>query len=101
MNAAEAEKKIHELLVSKNSLPARVRSKSLWNKGEFNELLAAIDFLIKEWADKDTVPKCIALAFVDIYGSFSFKDDFYSEDEQEFLEDMGILLQEKATDLFA
>ncbi len=78
-----------------------MRGKSLWNKGEFDELLAAIDFLTTEWADKDTVPKRIALAFVDIYGAFSFKDGFYPKDEQEFLEDMGIMLQEKATDLFA
>lgn len=87
--------------MSKESLPVRVRGKSLWNKGEFDELLAAIDFLTTEWADKDTVPKRIALAFVDIYGAFSFKDGFYPKDEQEFLEDMGIMLQEKATDLFA
>lgn len=101
MNTIEAEKKIYELLISENSLLVRVRGKSLWDKKEFDELLTAIDCLITGWADKNTVPKHIALAFIDIYGAFSFKDGFYPEDEQEFLEDMGILLQEKATDLFS
>lgn len=101
MKIDEAENKIYDLLVSDNSLRVRVRAKLSWEKSEFDELLAAIDFLIEKWSAKDTIPKYIALAFVNVYGDFSFRDGFYPDDVQYFLEDMGSALQEKATDLFS
>ena len=101
MNAVEAEKIVYNLLVSENSLPVRVRSKLPWDETEFNELLSAIDVLIEEWAENESVPKFIALAFVDVYGAFTLKEGFYPTEKLNFLEDMAIALQEKAGDLFS
>ncbi len=101
MNTVEAENIIYNLLLSDKSLPVRVRSKLSWDEAEFNELLDAIDFLIDAWAESKTVPKIIALAFVDIYGVFNLKDGFYPSEKLNFLEGMGIALQEKASELFS
>ncbi|NUW57581.1 MULTISPECIES: hypothetical protein [Cronobacter] len=101
MNTVEAENIIYKLLLSDKSLPIRVRSKLPWDESEFNELLGAVDFLIDAWAGSKTVPKFIALAFVDIYGIFNLKDGFYPSERLNFLEDMGIALQEKASELFS
>ncbi|EKY3200616.1 hypothetical protein RBA29_003179 [Cronobacter turicensis] len=101
MTATEAEEKVCNLLISKESLLVRVRSKLTWDEAEFDELLSAIDVLITAWADRDTVPKHIALAFIDIYSAFTFKDGFYPPEKLQFLEDMSIALQEKAEELFS
>lgn len=101
MNAIKAEKIVYNLLLSDNSLPVRVRSKLSWHENEFNELLHAIDVLTEEWTERESVPKFVALAFVDIYGAFSMKEGFYPKEKQIFLENMAISLQEKASDLFS
>ncbi len=101
MDISSAEQQVYDLLASGNSLPVRVRNKLPWTEDEFNELLQSIDVLIQGWSQEHSVPKRIALAFVDIYGAFNFREGFYPQDKLMFLEDMAIALQDKATELFS
>ncbi|MBD2793085.1 hypothetical protein, partial [Xenorhabdus szentirmaii] len=61
----------------------------------------ALDFLIDFYHEKTEIPKKLALAFVDVYGAFSFREGMYDEKMLNKLEDIGIELQDKATQLLS
>jgi hypothetical protein len=100
LNVEEALKATVDLLLGENSLPVKARCKDYISDEEVAALYNAIDILTEEYRHKDCVPKELAACFVDIWGCFSFREGFYSEEESIRLEDIGIALQEKATILF-
>ncbi|MBD2781829.1 hypothetical protein, partial [Xenorhabdus szentirmaii] len=61
----------------------------------------ALDFLIDFYHEKTEIPKKLVLAFVDVYGAFSFREGMYDEKMLNKLEDIGIELQDKATQLLS
>ncbi|WP_374966400.1 hypothetical protein [Lysinibacillus sp. RS5] len=66
-----------------------------------NQVSEALDVLTHYYKDKETVPKKLALAMVDIYGAFSFQAGYFEDEILEELEGIGIELQEKAMELFS
>lgn len=66
-----------------------------------NQVRVALDVLTHYCKDKETVPKKLALAMVDIYGAFSFQAGYFEDDILEELEAIGIELQVKALELFS
>ncbi|MDC9616149.1 hypothetical protein PSI19_20295 [Xenorhabdus khoisanae] len=64
---------------------------------EIETLYNALDFLIYFYHNKTEIPKKLALAFVDVYGAFSFREGMYDAKMLNELEDIGIELQNKAT----
>lgn len=100
MDAKIAVEWVYERLIGEYSIPVRIRTRDRVTEEEVNDLFLAIDFLISHYRDQDSVPKNLALAFVDIYAGFSVAKGVYSEDEIKRYEDIGIALQEKAYDLF-
>jgi len=66
-----------------------------------NQVRVALDVLTHYCKDKETVPKKLALAMVDIYGAFSFQTGYFEDEILEELEGIGIELQEKAMELFS
>jgi len=100
MDAMIAVELVCASLLGEHSFPVKIRTRHRVTEEEVNELFSAIDFLIRHYRGQNTVPKNLALAFVDIYAGFSVADGFYSEDEIKRYEDIGIALQEKAYDLF-
>lgn len=91
---------IYTGLVSVKSVPVQLRSFRILDLEMLDQVREAMDFAIKYYKGKPFVPKKIAIAMVDIYGAFYFKDGF--EDEMlRKLEDIGMELQEKALKLFS
>lgn len=86
-------------LLGPQSIPVRIRTRIAITDTEMAELYAAIDYLIAHYRHRDTVPKTLAAAFVDIYNSFApaFEQD---AEQARRLEDMAIALQDKAYQLF-
>jgi hypothetical protein len=81
-------------------LPLKARIKDHISNEEVSKLYNAIDVLTEEYRHKDYVPKKLGACFLDIYGCFSFREGFYSEEERRRLENIGIALQEKGEALF-
>jgi len=100
MNTEEAINVTHDSLLGENSLPLKARMKWHISNEEVDKLYHAIDVLIEEYRHKQSVPKKLAACFIDVFGCFSFREGFYSENECRRLEDIGITLQEKAEKLF-
>ena len=86
-------------LLGPQSIPVRIRTRIAITDTEMAELHAAIDYLIAHYRHRDTVPKTLAAAFVDIYNSFA---PAFGQDAEQArrLEDMAIALQDKAYLLF-
>jgi len=88
-------------LIGEASIPLKIRTRADVSDDEVQELFAAIDFLTAHYADKDAVPKRLALAFVDVYAGFSSTEAFVGRDAMQRFEDIGIALQDKADALFS
>jgi len=88
-------------LIGDASIPLKIRTRADVSDDEVEELFSAIDFLIAHYADKDVVPKRLALAFVDVYAGFSITEAFVGTAAMQRFEDIGIALQEKADALFS
>lgn len=88
-------------LIGDASIPLKIRTRAEVSDGEVQELFSAIDVLTAHYADEDTVPKRLALAFVDVYGRFSVAEGFVGRDAMQRFEDIGIALQDKADALFS
>jgi hypothetical protein len=91
---------VENRLLGPESIPVHIREMQGINTAHYHELKEAVAFLIGAYKDKDTVPKLLALAFVDISNHFFVPNLNYSTEEQEKLEDCGIELSELANQLF-
>ncbi|PHM60572.1 hypothetical protein Xsto_03862 [Xenorhabdus stockiae] len=101
MNEDIAKNIVFDKLLGENSIPVRLRTKSSFSMDEVEILYNALDFLIDFYHEKTDIPKKLALAFVDVYGAFSFREWMYDEKMLNELEDIGIELQDKATQLLS
>ncbi len=70
-------------------------------ENDFTELVEAINFLIDYYKNSESVPKKLALAFIDISNYFFVSNLNYSEKEIELFEDYGIELSRLAEELFS
>lgn len=100
MNEEIARMRIQKLLLGEDSIPVQLRMRAGLNKNQFSELKEAIEFFIQYYKNESSIPKYLALAFVDISSFFYFTDEGYSEPELEELEDAGALLTSLANQLF-
>jgi len=101
MDIQEAIEIIYIGLVSENSVPVKLRTNRELDSDLLNQVSEALDVLTHYYKDKETVPKKLALAMVDIYGAFSFQTGYFEDEILEELEGIGIELQEKAMELFS
>ncbi|MFJ8459094.1 hypothetical protein [Lysinibacillus xylanilyticus] len=101
MDIQEAIEIIYIGLVSENSVPVKLRTNRELDSDLLNQVSEALDVLTHYYKDKETVPKKLALAMVDIYGAFSFQTGYFEDEILEELEVIGIELQEKAMELFS
>jgi hypothetical protein len=100
MNQEEALNIIENSLLSMDSFPVSIRSFQGVDKEKYEKLKKAILFLIDYYKDKDSVPKKLALAFVDISNYFFVPNIPYSEEDHERFENYGIELTALASELF-
>lgn len=100
MDVQSALNNIEELLLGQNSIPVQLRQRQGLNREKFKLLTSSIEFLIEEYKSKNTVPKMLALAFVDVTTFFYFNDDWYPPEVQEELEDAANELSALANQLF-
>ncbi|KOP78412.1 hypothetical protein AMS59_11115 [Lysinibacillus sp. FJAT-14745] len=101
MDIKEAFGIIYDGLISENSVPVKLRTNKELDSILLNQVREALDVLTQYYKDKETVPKKLALAMVDIYGAFSFQAGYFNDKFLEELEGIGIELQEKAMKLFS
>lgn len=101
MNTETALQIVHKNLLGENSIPVKIRSIEKVNENDFSELTLAINFLIHEYKNSESIPKKLALAFVDISNYFFVSNLNYSEKEIELFEDYGIELLRLAEELFS
>ncbi len=101
MNQETALNQVYESLLGDNSIPLQLRMRQGLDQARFQQLTEAIRFLTNYYAQEETIPKKLALALVDIYGSFSFQENFYNDSDSIIIEDAGMLLQVLATELFS
>ena len=101
MGKEEAIAKIYDGLVSENSVPVKLRTNRELDSDLLNQVREALDVVTRYYKDKETVPKKLAVAMVDIYGAFSFQTGYFDDKLLEEVEGIGIELQEKATELFS
>ena len=99
-NIEQAVDIIYTGLVDVKSVPAQLYSSRILDMEMLEQVMDALDYAIKYYKGKTSVPKKIAIAMVDIQGAFFFKDGF-EEEMLRKLEDIGIELQEKAIELFS
>ena len=74
-------------LLGPESIPVRLRTRAEVTETEIAELMAAIDSLIAHYQDRETVPKKLAAAFVDIYNGFIPAEGAMSTEQAQRLED--------------
>ncbi|MGA3674594.1 hypothetical protein [Lysinibacillus agricola] len=101
MDIQEAIEIIYIGLVSENSVPVKLRTNRELDSDLLNQVSEALNVLTHYYKDKETVPKKLALAMLDIYGAFSFQTGYFEDEILEELEGIGIELQEKAMELFS
>ncbi|MCM1236261.1 MAG: hypothetical protein NC489_39780, partial [Ruminococcus flavefaciens] len=99
-NIEQAVDLIYLGLVSVKSVPVQLRSFRILDLEMLDKVREALDFAIRYYKGKPSVPKKIAISMVDISGAFFFKEGFDDEMLRK-LEDIGIELQEKALELFS
>lgn len=101
MNEKKALTIIEEKMIGKNSIPVKIRVGEGIKEEDYSELIEAINFLIIFYKTQSSVPKVLALCFLDISNYFFLGESNYSEIEIEKIEDLGIELVELANLLFS
>jgi hypothetical protein len=100
MNVNSALEIVYDCLSGEESIPQKLRSREGLDDNRFKQLIIALRFLTSYYDRTELVPKRLAFCMIDIYASFSFKNDFYNEQENSRIEDAGIELQDLAYELF-
>ncbi|MEY9974771.1 hypothetical protein ABH966_005188 [Lysinibacillus sp. RC46] len=72
MGTEEAIAIIYDGLVSENSVPVKIRTYRELDSDLLNQVREALNVLTQYYKDKETVPKKLAIAMVDINSAFSF-----------------------------
>lgn len=99
MDEAAAQRAVVDLLLGPDCLPLKIRAGEFVDESDVARLFDALGVLIAAYRGRTTVPKEIALALVDI--SAHFDNRFYTEVQQNRLEDIGHELQRLAEELFS
>ncbi len=100
MDARERIEFVYDGLVGTDSIPVKLRQKHPVDYDKLEQIIESVRFLVEYYKGNDMVPKKLAICFVDIYGAFQFNEDYFDEKTLNELEDIGILLQEMAYELF-
>lgn len=101
MTTEQALNEIYKGLLGEQSLLVKLRNKEGLDENIFSSILNAVETLKNEYKDTEYIPKKLALAFLDISNYFTFSDDWYSEEDQERIEDAGHQLVQAADELFS
>jgi hypothetical protein len=100
MKIENALKRVEDLLLGSESIPVQLRNKEGLDEEKFDSLVETLGWLIDYYNDKDSVPKVLALSFVDLNNYFFVDEMGYSDEDIEKIEDAGIKLSELANQLF-
>ncbi|WP_277209154.1 hypothetical protein [Isoptericola croceus] len=98
MDETHAEQVVVDRLLGPQAVPLRLHQGAYVDEAEVAELVEALAFLVQAYRGRTMVPKPIALALVDI--SARFENRFYTQEQQERLEDIAHELQRLAEELF-
>ncbi len=100
MNRKTALAKVYEGILSDDSILVGMRRGAGLDDERFETVVEAIEFLIQDLKESRTVPKQLALCFVDISNYFYFHEGKYSQAEMDRMEDAAHKLSELANQLF-
>ena len=100
MTQEEALIEVEELLLGERSIPVQLRLHEGFDREAYERLVKAIRVLIRHYKDQASVPKKLALAFVDVSNYFFYSEQAYPESVVEDLEDAAYELTALASELF-
>lgn len=100
MNIDTALKNINELLVEQTSIPMQLTLSQGLDPKQAKKLLDTMDFLIAHYQGKDSVPKSLANAFVNINRSIESACSFYDDELQDAIYDLSDKILAKVYQLF-
>lgn len=96
MNVERAIDIVYEGLVGEESIPVDLRMGRGLDYNKLVKVKKALKILIEFYRDKKDVPKKLACCFIDIYGLFQFKKEYYPKEELIEFDYIGVELQELA-----
>lgn len=100
MNKEDALQTVYKHILEDGSILIKLREGQGLDEAAYTKLLQSMQVLIQEFKNSDTVPKKLALCFVDISNYFYFNEGKYSESEQDQIEDACHRISELANELF-
>jgi hypothetical protein len=93
------EENIYNLLLGEKSIPVKLRLKDNVDN-DYKILLEELEKLTKKYSGKNSIPKKLGYAFLDISNYFEFSDRLYSENELDNIEDMKNSIMEKLIEFY-
>ena len=87
--------------MGEDSIPVKLRCERSLDVEKVKEVMESLDYAIEYYADRDMIPKKLAISMVDIFTLFSFREGYFDEKTISEIENIGIELQEKAYKLFS
>ena len=97
----EALEIINQSLLGENSLLVNLRRGDGLNDEQWQAFREAMRVVTAFYKDKDSVPKKLALAFVDVSNYFYFHEGKYTQQEANKLEDAAQEIVQMADELFS
>lgn len=88
MNTNQALKIINNELISEDGMLMKIAMNEGINLQSYELVKKALDTIENHFKNETSVPKALACAFIDISSVFERSINYYSEREQELIEDM-------------
>lgn len=101
MDKEKALENVYQSLLGANSLLVKMRRGDGLDDLQWKNFREAINFLTEFYKDKESVPKKLALAFVDVSNYFYFHEGKYTDEEENKLEDAAQEIVQMADKLFS
>lgn len=92
---------VERLLTGDQSIPVQLRMREGLDEDAYVELTRALERLIDHYANSASVPKQLALAFVDVGTAFDYAEGSYPDDQLERIDDAGHELSRLGQVLFS
>ena len=100
MTEAEAVAIVHEALVGPDNLPLKLVRRQGFDEAQFQRVKSALASLVAAYQDRDSVPKALAYALVDVQATFQMGLAAYPTDVQQRIVDASEELVDLAYLLF-
>lgn len=99
MTEEDAVATVYDGLLGPESIPLKLRERRGLDRTQLARVEEAIAFLTRVYAERSAVPKRLAAAFVDVQGGMEQSRSWYTEAEQDEIQDAADRLTTAAYEL--